>query len=165
MDSPYDLQAWADATSRGRRLYNYNFRMIGNELRGWDLVNVVPMENATEYYDVVYLWEKKGTSGRELVRIGVVEAADWRLAQYRLRDELLLSMRPDIPHGTGRLAEIGDVNYASQEPGGTLLASIIFSLGNVTVTVRSAGDKPVPGAPCIRGETEGANSSGGAWRL
>ena len=143
MDTPYDLQAWADATSRGRRLYNYNYRMSGDELRGWELINVVPMENAPGHHEIVYLWEKKGSAGQELVRIGIAESDDWRAAQYQLHEQLRHSMRPDLPRGTGKLAAVGDVNYAGQEPGGKLVASLVFSLGNVTFAISSVGDKTV----------------------
>ncbi|MEQ6341384.1 MAG: hypothetical protein M3A44_06930 [Gammaproteobacteria bacterium] len=143
MDTPYDLQAWADATTRGRRLYNYNYRMSGDELRGWELINVVPMENTPRHHETVYLWEKKGSDGQELVRIGIAEADDWRAAQSQLHEQLRHSMRPDIPRGAGKLAAVGDVNYAGQEPGGTRVASLVFSLGNVSITISSVGDKTV----------------------
>lgn len=143
METPYDLQAWADVTTRGRRLYNYNYRMRGDELRGWELINVVAMENAPGHHETVYLWEKKGGEGQELVRIGVTEADDWRAAQSQLHAHLRHSMRPDLPHGAGKLAAVGDVNYVGQEPGGTRVASLVFSLGNVTITISSVGDKTV----------------------
>ena len=143
MDTTYDLQVWADATTRGRRLYNYNYRMSGDELRGWDLVNVVPMEHASGRHETVYMWEKKDSAGQELLRIGITEADDWRAAQYHLHEQLLHSMRPDIPRGTGKLAAVGDVNYAGLEPGGKRVASLVFSLGNITVAISSVGDKAV----------------------
>lgn len=143
MDTPYDLQAWADATTRGRRLYNYNYRMTGDELRGWELINVVPMENAPGHHETVYLWEKKGSDGQELLRIGIAEADDWRTAQYQLHAQLRHNMRPDIPRGAGKLSAVGDVNYAGKEPGGTHVASLVFSLGNVTIAISSVGDKTV----------------------
>ncbi len=143
MDTPYDLQAWADATTRGRRLYNYNYRMSGDELRGWELINVVPMEHAPGHHETVYLWERKGSDGQELVRIGIAEADDWRAAQYQLHEQLRHSMRPDLPRGTGKLAAVGDINYVGQEPGSTRVASLVFSLGNVTIAISSVGDKTV----------------------
>lgn len=143
MDTPYDLQAWADATTRGRRLYNYNYRMTGDELRGWELINVVPMENTPGHHETVYLWEKKDSDGQELLRIGIAEADDWRAAQYQLHEQLCHSMRPDISRGTGKLSAVGDVNYAGKEPGGPHVASLVFSLGNVTITISSVGDKTV----------------------
>ncbi len=143
MDTPYDLQAWADATTRGRRIYNYNYRMRGDELRGWELIKVVPMENTPGHHEIVYLWEKKGSEGQEQVRIGITEADDWRAAQYHLREQLRHSMRSDLPRGAGKLAAIGDINYAGQEPGGTRIASLVFSLGNVTIAISSVGDKSV----------------------
>ena len=40
----YDLDAWAAATDLGRRLFNYNYRMTGREIRGFELVNTVDMQ-------------------------------------------------------------------------------------------------------------------------
>jgi len=143
MDTPYDLQAWADATTRGRRIYNYNYRMLGDELRGWELIKVVPMENTAGHHEIVYLWEKKGSAGQELVRIGITEADDWRTAQHHLHTQLRHSMRPGLPRGAGKLAALGDVNYIGQEPDSARIASVAFSLGNVTITITSVGDQTV----------------------
>ena len=143
MDTSYNLQAWADATTRGRHLYNYNYRMTGDELRGWELINVVPMENAPGHHETVYLWEKKSSDGQELVRIGIAEADDWRAAQYQLHEQLRHCMRPDILQGAGKLSAVGDVNYAGKEQDGTRVASLVFSLGNVTIAISSVGDKTV----------------------
>ena len=38
MSAQYDTAEWAAETTLGRRVFNANFRMTGNELPGWQLV-------------------------------------------------------------------------------------------------------------------------------
>ena len=66
----YDLDAWAEQTELGRRVFNYNYRMTGSEIRGWELVNTVDMASESGLTARVYLWEKKGSEGRQVIRIG-----------------------------------------------------------------------------------------------
>jgi len=105
------------------------------------------MANAPGHHETIYLCERKGSASHELVRIVITEADDWRAAQYHLHEQLRHSMRPDLPRGAGKLAAVGDVNYSGQEPVGTSVASLVFSLGNVTIAISSVGDKTVDVAP------------------
>jgi hypothetical protein len=145
----YDLAAWADATELGRRVFNYNYRLTGDELRGWELVNAVETTPEADVVERNYLWRKKGSDGdAELIRVTLTETADWRRAQTQLQGQLLHTMRPDLPAGKGKLARIGDVRFAvgpadaGPEAAGAITA-VQFVRGNVAVVVASAGSEPV----------------------
>lgn len=159
MDTQYDAEQWATETTRGRHVFNHNYRMSDGELRGWDLRKQVAMQQGPasargpagavrdragqELEETVYLWEGKGGAGLEVVRISIAELSDWRQAQQQLQVELGQSMRPDIPRGTGQLAGIGDVSFAARDPESDVPASIAFVRGNVCVTVRSVGKRNI----------------------
>jgi hypothetical protein len=141
---PYDRDAWAAATDLGRRVFNYNYRMTGSEIRGWELVNTVePPTDEPGLTERIYLWEKKGSAGRQLIRIAITETGAWRRAQGQLQAQLVQSMRPDIARGAGKLARLGDVSYAAGLPDAGLVAAIQFVRGNLSISVASVGDEPV----------------------
>jgi len=50
-------------------------------------------------------------------------------------------MRSNIPRGTKKLAQVGDVNFVGREPQTELAAAISFVRGNVCVIVSSIGEK------------------------
>jgi hypothetical protein len=136
----YDPEAWAAATTRGRRIFNYNYHLSGRELEGWTLVKRVAVGKG-EAVEQVYLWRGQ-TKDRE-ARVSVVELRHWREAQRRLYEDLTNSMRPDIPTGTGKLSAIGDVNFLGNEPNTNVPAAIVFTRANVYVAVRSIGAQSV----------------------
>lgn len=143
MDMTYDLEEWAAATTSGRGVFNYNYRMTGDELRGWELVNVVAMGNEPGVSDFAYIWQRKGGDAQELLRIHVVERHHWRSAHVQLQEQLRHSMRPDIPRGTGKLKGIGDVNFVGQDQESDLVTMLTFTRGNMFVSIASVGEKPV----------------------
>ena len=143
MESQYDTTEWAAATTTGRHIFNYNYSMSGDELAGWELLKTVVMQAAGDINEVVYMWEKKASKGTQIVRISVAELTDWRNAQVQLQNELLHSMRSDIPPGSGKLATTGDVNYVAKEPRSKVVDRIFFSRGNLSITVSSVGSKAV----------------------
>lgn len=141
---PYDRAAWAAATNLGRRVFNYNYRMTGSEIRGWVLVNTVePPADEPGLTERLYIWEKKGSAGRQLIRIAIAETGEWRHAQGQLQAQLVQSMRPDIARGAGKLARLGDVSYAAALPDSELVAAIQFVRGNLSISVASVGDEEV----------------------
>jgi hypothetical protein len=137
-----DLEDWAAATDLGRRVFNFNYRMTGSEIRGYELVNIVDMRSEPDLTERVYMWEKKGSDGKQLIRVGIAEAAEWRRAQAQLQSQLGESMRPDIPRGTGKLAKLGDISFAAGDDRAAI-AAVSFVRGNLSVTVDSAGSEPV----------------------
>lgn len=145
----YDLAAWANATDLGRRVFNYNFRLTGDELRGWELVNAVETSPGADLVQRDYIWRRKGSEGdSQLIRITLTETADWRRAQSELQGHLLHSMRPDIPTGKGKLAKVGDVRFAvgpvdTGPEAAERITTVQFVRGNVAVVVASAGSAPV----------------------
>jgi hypothetical protein len=134
---PYTVEEWAPEATR--RVFNYNFRMLGGEFRGWELLRVVDMKTGQVPDEKVYLWKSKGDPGRNMVRVLIAERSDWQLAQERLRDELSNSMRPDIPRGTGKLGGLGDIVFVSRDPQSDVPAAISFTRGNICVLVNSVG--------------------------
>ena len=143
MKNEYDVEAWAEATTRGRRLFIYNFELHGSEFEGWNLLKMHVMSEGPDRIEKVSLWQPAGKKKTDLVRIGIAELPDWRLAQIRLHDELAHSMRPAIPRGTGVLAQVGDVNFVGRESVSDVAAAVDFTRGNLCVSVRSAGDRTV----------------------
>ncbi len=146
----YDLEAWAAATDLGRRLFNYNYRMTGSEIRGWELVNTVAMEHEPGLTEMIYIWQRKGSDGKALIRVGISETGDWRRAQAQLHGDLVHSMRPDVPRSKGKLAKIGDVSFAAKPPDAGEVASLVFCRGNMTVSVASAGEEYIDVAKVAR---------------
>jgi hypothetical protein len=140
---PPEVEEWSAETADGRRIFNAGFRMRGDEVRGWRQVKVVPMESLHGEGELAYIWQGGNEAGRELLRLGVAELANWRLAQERLREELGMSMHADIPRGTGSLRRLGDINFVGRDPESDLAAAITFSRGNVWISVRSVGDRTV----------------------
>jgi hypothetical protein len=143
MESQYDLKAWASETTRGRRLFNHNFRMSGRELAGWQLLKAAPMHRDRSLAETTYLWQRKEAPDRQVVRVNLAELPDWRAAQKHLRDALAHCMRPDLPRGTGGLAEVGDVELVARAAPSDVPAAIQFSRGNIAVAVNSVGSVAV----------------------
>lgn len=139
----YDLEQWAAATELGRRVFNYNYTMTGSELPGWALVNTIDTEPEPGLTERIYIWEKKGSEGKQLIRVSVTETNEWRRAQTQLQTQLVYSMRRDVPQGKGKLAKIGDVSFAAQPEGAKIVASVLFTRGNLSVSVNSVGEEMV----------------------
>jgi hypothetical protein len=137
----YNLDEWAAATDLGRRVFNYNYTMTGTELPGWELVKTVDMAHEQGLTERLYIWEKKGSDGRQLIRVGITETYEWRRAQAQLQTQLVYSMRPDIPRGKGKIAKIGDVSYAAQPEDAKSVASVLFTRGNLSVSINSVGEE------------------------
>lgn len=138
MEPQYDIKAWAVETTVGRRVFNCNFRMLGREVKGWQLLKAVPMHRDRRSSEMTYLW-RSTEAPEQLVRVSGSELTDWREAQKQLMDMLMHSMRPDLPRGTGRLAEVGDIQFVARAPGSDIPAAVQFTRGNIAVAVNSVG--------------------------
>ena len=64
MEPQYDVEQWAAETTLGRHIFNYNYRMTGSELRGWELLKTVSMQIEPGITEQVYMWQKKGREAR-----------------------------------------------------------------------------------------------------
>jgi hypothetical protein len=141
MESPYRIDEWAEATLEGRRIFNTGFRLLGDELPNFHLLKTVPMVYSGGQDELVYIWQ--GTDPREMLRIAIAERSDWRQAQSRLREDLEIAMRGNIPRGSGALASVGDIVYEGREPESDIPAAVSFARGNVFASVRSGGNRVV----------------------
>ncbi|MET0386175.1 MAG: hypothetical protein ABW321_09470 [Polyangiales bacterium] len=139
-ETAYDVAQWATRTTLGRRVFNHNFQLTGSELPGFALIKVTTMQDSENACERVYLWQKKASHGRELVRVSVTELHHWRLAQGELHTQLTHSMRPDIPEQSGT-QPVGDVSFAAQAPKSRLVSSLFFTRGNLVLHIASVGDK------------------------
>jgi len=139
MESQYNIEEWASDTTFGRRVFNYNFRMAGRELKGWEMAKVVPMREERTITDTVYLWQRNDARDRDTVRLEVAELHDWRAAQKHLLQMLQNSMHPNIPRGRGGSSSAGDVEFVARDPHSDVPAAIRFTRGNVAVSVDSVG--------------------------
>lgn len=143
MNASYDKEEWAATTTRGRQVFNFRCRLTGDEVKGWKLLKTVTMRQRRDIVEKVYLWVSKADPKEEIVRVSITERDNWRLAQESLYERLTQCMRPDIPKGTKELAQIGDVNFVSREPRTDSAGAIIFTRGNLCVSVSTAGEKNV----------------------
>jgi len=150
VDIDYDIEDWARETTLGRRIFNHNYRMRGNELRGWELLKQTTMQDGPQIGERVYVWQRKGSQGEEVIRISISELHHWRLALEQLRAQLSHSMRRDIARGGGRAAA-GDVSFAADGPKSGAVAAVTFTRGNVCVSISSVGSHEVDVRPVARG--------------
>jgi len=140
-----DIEQWAAEVIEGRRIFNAGFRMLPDDLQDWEFVKSVPIETSREGSELVHMWQRGG--GRELLRIQVAELADWSQALERLREDLQMSMRSDIPRATGALGKLGDIAFGARTPETDIPAAVTFVRGNVFVSVRSVGDRVADASP------------------
>lgn len=143
MAENYDVKEWARETTRGRRVFNFNIRLTGKEIRGFALVKTVTMRSAPGLTETAYIWQSKASPNLEAFRINVTECDSWREAHESLRGLLLGSMHPDIPPGTRELATIGDVVYAGRRAADDMTKSIAFTRGNALISVNSGGSRDI----------------------
>lgn len=143
METRYDTASWADRTVAGRRIFNSGFQLLGHEFASWQLAKVVPIETSRREGEFVSIWQRFTDPGRELLRVQTAELPDWRRAQERLHEELEMSMRPNVPLGTGEHASIGDVVFVARDPESDVPAAIASTRGNVFSSVRSVGDRSI----------------------
>ena len=78
-----------------------------------------------------------------IIRVSLAELNNAQNAIARLEQELMQSMRPDIPQGTGDMEALGDVNFVARAAPADFTAGFSFARGNICVTVRNAGQKAV----------------------
>ena len=64
----YNLKAWAGETTLGRHIFNYNFRMFGREVPGWQMLKAVTMHKDRTLSEITYLWQNKDAAEQQLVR-------------------------------------------------------------------------------------------------
>ena len=143
MNTKYDKDEWAAATTQGRQVFNFGYRLTGREFKGWKLLKNVRMQERRDLTENVYIWESSSDPKHEMIRVSITECHNWKLAQESLHQTLMECMRPDIPKGTKKLAQVGDVNYVAREAHTDIAAAIRFTRGNVSVDVSSTGDKNV----------------------
>ena len=141
----YDTEQWAAEVIEGRRIFNAGFRMLPDDLPDWEFVKSVPIETSREDSELVHMWQRG--DGRELLRIQVAELADWNQALERLREDLQMSMRSDIPRATGALGKLGDIAFGARTPETDVPAAVTFVRGNIFVSVRSVGDRAADASP------------------
>jgi hypothetical protein len=136
MKNNYNTEEWAKETSLGRHVFNFNFRMFGNEISGWELIDTVVMDGESGSPEIVYMWQKTGTKGNQLIRIGISEQNSWMNAHSALKNYLDNCMHPNFP----RSKNSGDVSFASRQPKAKGSNAIVFTRGNMQISVNSVGN-------------------------
>jgi hypothetical protein len=140
MTAEYDPTSWAAETSLGRRVFNFNFRLSGDEMRGWELVNLTDADLESGAREHIYVYRQSKAPQEVLLRVDIIELDNWRSAQQRLHTTLLHCMRPEIPRAKGRLSRTGDICYMGDQADAGLATSAFFTRGNLFVSVTSVGD-------------------------
>ncbi len=143
MNTEYDKDEWAAGTTRGRQVFNFGYRLTGRELKDLKLLKTVLMQESRDLIEKVYLWGSSSDPKHEMIRVSITERFYWKLAQETLHQYLMECTRPNIPKGTKKYAQLGDVNYVTREPQTNIAGAIMFTRGNVCVSVSSAGEKNV----------------------
>lgn len=143
MNTHYNVEEWAAGTTRGRQVFNYNYRMLGTEVKGWRLLKVVTLQAGLDVTEKAYIWQSKSDPEHEVIRVDITERHNWRQAQESLHEYLMQCMRPDIPMGTKKLAQLGDVVFVGRSPQTDIPGAISFTRGNVFVSVSSSGEKNI----------------------
>ncbi len=143
MNTHYSVEQWAAGTMRGRQVFNYNYRMMGIEVRGWELLKVVTLQEGRDVTQRAYMWQRKRDPEHEVLRIDIVECHNWQQAQASLHAYLIQCMRPDIPLGTNKLAKLGDIVFVSREPQSDIPGVVSFTRGNMFVSVSSNGENNI----------------------
>jgi hypothetical protein len=143
MNTAYNVQEWAAGIERGGQVFNYNYRMLGNELKDWQLIKVVTLQEGPDAIEKAYMWQSKADPEHEMVRVDITERHDWRQALESLHQHLMECMRTDIPRGTKDLARLGDIVFVSRDPEASLPGAVSFTRGNMLISVSSVGEKNI----------------------
>jgi hypothetical protein len=143
MESPHNVEAWIAEVAGRPSVFNHNVRLSGNEFRGFELVNEVELTGSNGLAERVYLYARRTGEREALLRVSLSEQDDTRYGLLSLRDGLDNSMQPDPARAAGKLAKLVDVGFAQRDESGAGMGAVSFTVGNVGVTLRSAGDEPV----------------------
>ena len=161
MNIPHDMGAWRVAAAGVPSVYIHNYRMLGAELKGWELVNVAEMADSPGAVEHVYLWARKGFEGKALLRVSISEFSDVGSALLGLQGVLANSMNPEVPPAPKALAPAAGVAFAARAgatkgaPKGARgtkadLHAAWLQLGNLTLRIDSVGDDPADVAPLVK---------------
>jgi hypothetical protein len=143
MESPHNVEAWIAEVAGRPSVFNHNVRLSGSEFRGFELVNEVELTGSIGLPERVYIYARRTGEREALLRVSLSEQDDTRYGLLTLRDDLDHSMRPDPARSAGKLAKLIDVGFAQRDESGAGMGAVSFTVGNVAVTLRSAGDEPV----------------------
>jgi hypothetical protein len=143
MDSQYNVETWLDEIDRRLRVFNHNPRLVATEFKGFELANEVTMVDSRGAAEHVYMFAKKGAGDEALLRVSICDHDSAQHALMALREVLDNMMNPDIPRATDKLGKAADIGFARRGERGDGLGAAVFSVGNVSITVFSAGPKPL----------------------
>jgi hypothetical protein len=163
MDSYPDTDTWQAEIAGRPSVFNHNPRLRSGEFRGFELVNEVAMAAPNGALEHVYVFARRGAAEGALLRVGICAHDDTRHALLALREALDHSMKPAIARASGAFGRIVDIGFASRGERGDVgdergdgrddkrgsksarkgaapaLDAASFTVGNVVVTVQSAG--------------------------
>ncbi len=161
MNTPHDMAAWRVAAAGAPALFIHHYRMRSAELKGWELVNVANMADAPGAIEHIYMWAKKGSEGKALLRVSISEFSDVGSALLGLQGVLANSMNPDIAPAPKALAPAAGVAFAARggaAKGATKgakatkgdLHAAWLQLGNLSLRIDSVGDDAADVAPLVK---------------
>lgn len=143
MESHHDVDAWLAEIAGRPSVFNHNLRLRPSEFKGFDLVNEASIAGPNGSTEHVYIYAQRKAANETLLRVSVTEHADTRHALLALGDTLAHSMNPEVARASGKLAKLADIGFAlggEREKG---LGLALLNVGNVSVSVRSAGREPL----------------------
>ena len=114
--------------------------MRGNELSGWELVKTVIVQHEPDVTEKTYLWKRKSAE-EEPIQVYVIETPHWSHAQQYLKMQLHHCMHPEIPRGTSKAANIGDVQYVGKAGDSSKVEALFFLAVIFKLTCEAPGKK------------------------
>lgn len=142
MESPSAPGAPTSGMPIGGRVFNYNPRLNGRELSGWQLFRDAILDTARRPLTRAYFF-RSASDGLEELRVTISERSSWREAQQYLGDWMSSCMRQDLKASQGLLRDRSDVAMAAMAIDADFPAAAWFTSGNVFVAVNSIGSRNV----------------------
>jgi hypothetical protein len=136
----YNLQEWAQQIEAGKRIFIWNFFMAGKEIQGWRLLKTIPEQIYEDRRILTYLWQRVEKDAEELIKIEIIESANWHRAHETLVELLGEHQALQIPEAKSKKVELGDIAFVGF---GDMIQSVIFTRANLVIRINSIGRKNV----------------------
>jgi hypothetical protein len=143
MNERYNVKEWETATKAGKKIFNYNYRIKGDEFDGFTLINIVHIHDEPEVKEIAYIWEKNNSKGKALIRVDITETISWKHALHHLGEHYNHCTKPNLKPEIIKTVKVGEVEYSETHIDSKDIATVSFTIGNIKVSISSVGDEPV----------------------
>jgi len=139
MESLHDVDAWLAEIAKRPSVFNHNLRLRAGEFKGYALVNEAVLTGSNGAAEHVYIYALRNAATETLLRVSVTEHPDARHALLAMAEALDHCMNPEVARAGGKLGRLADLGFTAQGEGGKGLGLALLSVGNVALSLRSAG--------------------------